>query len=88
MMQLPSLQTTHLPHKCKAAWGGSMGGYCIAGLFGHGDAFVMRDPSGIRCPATKRLTSVWMCLDRPHLIGIGYIVPILCLRKPPIMSRS
>lgn len=24
------------------------GGYCIAGLFGHGDAFVMRDPSGIR----------------------------------------
>lgn len=24
------------------------GGYVIAGLFGHGDAFVMRDPSGIR----------------------------------------
>eukprot|EP00930_Biecheleria_cincta_P096616 TRINITY_DN88434_c0_g1_i1.p1 TRINITY_DN88434_c0_g1~~TRINITY_DN88434_c0_g1_i1.p1 ORF type:complete len:2188 (+),score=377.34 TRINITY_DN88434_c0_g1_i1:35-6565(+) len=24
------------------------GGYCIAGLMGHGDAFVMRDPSGIR----------------------------------------
>ncbi|HEY3372509.1 MAG TPA: amidophosphoribosyltransferase [Prolixibacteraceae bacterium] len=24
------------------------GGYAIAGLFGHGDAFVMRDPSGIR----------------------------------------
>lgn len=24
------------------------GGYCIAGLFGHGDAFVLRDPSGIR----------------------------------------
>lgn len=24
------------------------GGYCIAGLFGHGDSFVMRDPSGIR----------------------------------------
>ena len=24
------------------------GGYCIAGLLGHGDAFVMRDPSGIR----------------------------------------
>jgi amidophosphoribosyltransferase len=24
------------------------GGYAMAGLFGHGDAFVMRDPSGIR----------------------------------------
>jgi amidophosphoribosyltransferase len=24
------------------------GGYAIAGMFGHGDAFVMRDPSGIR----------------------------------------
>jgi amidophosphoribosyltransferase len=24
------------------------GGYVIAGLFGHGDAFIMRDPSGIR----------------------------------------
>lgn len=24
------------------------GGYTIAGMFGHGDAFVMRDPSGIR----------------------------------------
>jgi amidophosphoribosyltransferase len=24
------------------------GGYAIAGLFGHGDAFVMRDPNGIR----------------------------------------
>jgi amidophosphoribosyltransferase len=24
------------------------GGYVIAGMFGHGDAFVMRDPSGIR----------------------------------------
>lgn len=24
------------------------GGYCIAGLFGHGDAFCLRDPSGIR----------------------------------------
>jgi amidophosphoribosyltransferase len=24
------------------------GGYTIEGIFGHGDAFVMRDPSGIR----------------------------------------
>lgn len=24
------------------------GGYCIAGVFGHGDAFVLRDPCGIR----------------------------------------
>jgi len=24
------------------------GGYCIAGLFGHGDCFVLRDPCGIR----------------------------------------
>ena len=24
------------------------GGYAMAGLFGHGDAFVLRDPAGIR----------------------------------------
>jgi len=24
------------------------GGYAMAGLFGHGDAFVFRDPAGIR----------------------------------------
>ena len=24
------------------------GGYTMAGLFGHGDAFVIRDPNGIR----------------------------------------
>ena len=32
-------------HKASANWDG---GYAIVGMFGHGDAFVMRDPAGIR----------------------------------------
>ncbi len=32
-------------HKASKNWDG---GYAMAGLFGHGDAFVFRDPSGIR----------------------------------------
>lgn len=32
-------------HKSARSWDG---GYTIAGIFGHGDAFIMRDPTGIR----------------------------------------
>ena len=32
----------------KRASKGWDGGYAMAGLFGHGDAFVFRDPAGIR----------------------------------------
>lgn len=40
-----SLNVKKILKKAAADWDG---GYAIAGLIGHGDAFVMRDPSGIR----------------------------------------
>lgn len=40
-----SLNIQKILHKAAKTWDG---GYVIAGLLGHGDAFVMRDPCGIR----------------------------------------
>lgn len=40
-----NLNVARILRRASADWDG---GYCIAGMFGHGDAFVMRDPSGIR----------------------------------------
>jgi amidophosphoribosyltransferase len=39
------LDVAHLLKRASKKWDG---GYAIAGLFGHGDAFVLRDPAGIR----------------------------------------
>ena len=40
-----NLDIQNILTKAAAAWDG---GYAVAGLLGHGDSFVMRDPSGIR----------------------------------------
>lgn len=39
------LRVAHILRRSAKTWDG---GYTIAGVFGHGDAFVMRDPAGIR----------------------------------------
>lgn len=39
------LNVNHILKKSAKTWDG---GYTIAGIFGHGDAFVLRDPAGIR----------------------------------------
>jgi amidophosphoribosyltransferase len=44
------------------------GGYCIAGMFGHGDAFCLRDPNGIR-PA------FYLCND--EVIAVASEAPLL-----------
>ncbi len=41
-------ETLDIEKILKKASGDWDGGYAMAGLFGHGDAFVMRDPNGIR----------------------------------------
>ncbi len=40
-----NLNVSRILRNAASTWDG---GYVIAGMFGHGDAFVMRDPSGIR----------------------------------------
>lgn len=39
------LRVAHILRRSAKTWDG---GYTISGIFGHGDAFVMRDPAGIR----------------------------------------
>lgn len=39
------LRVAHILRRSAKTWDG---GYTIAGIFGHGDAFIMRDPAGIR----------------------------------------
>merc|ERR1719316_1594179 len=40
-----TMDVKNILRRASADWDG---GYCIAGMLGHGDAFVMRDPAGIR----------------------------------------
>jgi amidophosphoribosyltransferase len=41
-------ENMNIPRILRGASANWDGGYCIAGMLGHGDAFVLRDPSGIR----------------------------------------
>ncbi|HEY0055026.1 MAG TPA: class II glutamine amidotransferase [Pedobacter sp.] len=57
------------------------GGYTIEGIFGHGDAFVMRDPSGIR-PAYYYIDDevVVVTSERPA-IQTAFNVPITSIKE-------
>lgn len=59
------------------------GGYAMAGMFGHGDSFVLRDPSGIR-PAYyyKDDELVVVASERP-VIQTGFNVPIDSIKEVP-----
>ncbi len=68
-----SLDIQNILRKSSANWDG---GYSIAGMLGHGDAFVMRDPSGIR-PAFYYMDEeiVVAASERP-VIQTAFNVPI------------
>lgn len=59
------------------------GGYAMAGMFGHGDSFVLRDPSGIR-PAYYYMDDeiVVITSERP-VIQTGFNVPIEEVKEIP-----
>lgn len=52
------------------------GGYAMAGLIGHGDAFVMRDPSGIRPAFYYADDEVVVCCSERPAIQTGFGVHI------------
>jgi amidophosphoribosyltransferase len=52
------------------------GGYTIAGLLGHGDAFVMRDPSGIRPAFYYKDDEVVVAASERPVIQTAFNVPI------------
>lgn len=59
------------------------GGYAMAGLFGHGDAFVLRDPNGIR-PAFYYVDDeiVVVASERP-VIQTAFNVPLDTIKEIP-----
>lgn len=52
------------------------GGYAMAGLFGHGDAFVLRDPSGIRPTFFYEDDEIIVCTSERPVIQTAFNVPI------------
>lgn len=57
------------------------GGYVIAGLLGHGDAFVMRDPSGIRPAFYYRDDEIVIAASERPVIQTTFNVPLESIRE-------
>jgi amidophosphoribosyltransferase len=57
------------------------GGYTMAGLFGHGDAFVLRDPNGIRPAFYYKDDEVVVVTSERPVIQTAFNVPIESVRE-------
>jgi len=57
------------------------GGYTIAGIFGHGDAFVMRDPAGIRPAFYYRDEEVLVVASERPVIQTAFDIPLGSVRE-------
>lgn len=57
------------------------GGYAMAGLFGHGDAFVLRDPSGIRPAYFYDDDEVTVVASERPVIQTAFNVPIESIKE-------
>ncbi|MFD2164465.1 class II glutamine amidotransferase [Paradesertivirga mongoliensis] len=73
-----NIDVAHILRRSAKTWDG---GYTIEGIFGHGDAFVMRDPSGIR-PAYYYIDDevVVVTSERPA-IQTAFNVPIGSIKE-------
>ena len=57
------------------------GGYTIEGIFGHGDAFVMRDPSGIRPAYFYQDDEIVVAASERPAIQTAFNIPIEAVRE-------
>jgi len=57
------------------------GGYTIAGIFGHGDAFIMRDPAGIRPAFYFQNDEVLVAASERPAIQTAFNVPIGAIKE-------
>lgn len=57
------------------------GGYAMAGLFGHGDAFVLRDPSGIRPAFYYQDDEILVVTSERPVIQTAFNVPVDSIRE-------
>lgn len=59
------------------------GGYAIAGMFGHGDAFVMRDPCGIRPAWYFQNDEVVVVASERPAMQTAFNIPVESMREIP-----
>lgn len=59
------------------------GGYTMAGLVGHGDAFVLRDPNGIRPAFYYEDDEVLVVTSERPVIQTAFNVPADCIKEIP-----
>ncbi len=59
------------------------GGYAMAGLFGHGDAFVLRDPSGIRPAFYYEDDEIAVVTSERPVIQTAFNVPFEAVKEVP-----
>ena len=57
------------------------GGYTIAGIFGHGDAFVMRDPAGIRPAFYYQDEEVLVVASERPVIQTAFNIPLEAVQE-------
>lgn len=57
------------------------GGYTIAGIFGHGDAFVMRDPAGIRPAYYYQDDEILVVTSERPVIQTAFNIPLEAVKE-------
>ncbi len=73
-----NLDVANILRKSAKTWDG---GYTIAGLIGHGDAFVMRDPAGIRPAFWYQDEEVVVVASERPAIQTAFNVPIQSIKE-------
>ncbi len=72
------LRVAHILRRSAKTWDG---GYTISGVFGHGDAFVMRDPAGIRPAYYYQDEEVLVAASERPAIQTAFNVPFESIRE-------
>jgi amidophosphoribosyltransferase len=72
------LDIAHLLKRASKKWDG---GYAIAGLLGHGDAFVLRDPAGIRPAYYYRDDEIVVVTSERPAMQTAFNIPIEEIRE-------
>lgn len=72
------LNVAHILRRSAKTWDG---GYTISGVFGHGDAFVMRDPAGIRPAYYYQDEEVLVAASERPAIQTAFDVPFESIKE-------
>lgn len=73
-----NLDVTKILTRSAKTWDG---GYTIAGIFGHGDAFVMRDPAGIRPAFYYQDDEILVVTSERPVIQTAFNIPLETIKE-------